>query len=473
MTSFRGSLLARTKAFLRVLGSVFLLGAASWAIPLSALACTADNECTATGHCRQLGDYPQVSPISDLMPGQCYPATDTGIVNNSGSPACNDTGAGTQAAPYCQISAAINANKKYIFVGASPTPYAGFSVSSGPVAVLGPTRDMASKPNPLAQVGQVQLSGASLLVYGLQITTTTALPTVTCSGANGNLNVWNSVISSGDRGIDANGCANLDVEQTRISSNKSGIVIIGPGGALPATTFRIANIAAVNGGIDADPWGVYLGNNTSPNGYFAFNTITNYIGGASCTVNPMVFDNSIISGNTKAQVLGCNPTSRVITGGVTLMSGPEPKIDASQTCCVDKAVPDASAPKVDYYGTARPQGAAYDIGYFEVLVPFTVTPSAGPNGTISPATPQTVNGGATTNFTITPNAGFVASVAGTCGGTLIGTTYTTHPITADCTVVASFAAAYPVATVASPSGGGTITCAPNPVISGNPPQRSA
>jgi hypothetical protein len=72
------------------------------------------------------------------------------------------------------------------------------------------------------------------------------------------------------------------------------------------------------------------------------------------------------------------------------------------------------------------------------LVQHTVTPSAGAGGTIAPATPQTVNHGATTSFTVTPNAGFtVASVTG-CGGSLAGSTYTTGPITGDCTVTASF-----------------------------------
>jgi CSLREA domain-containing protein len=69
---------------------------------------------------------------------------------------------------------------------------------------------------------------------------------------------------------------------------------------------------------------------------------------------------------------------------------------------------------------------------------YTVTPSAGANGTIAPNTPQTVNHGATTSFTVTPLAGYAASVGGTCGGNLAGATYTTNPITADCTVVASF-----------------------------------
>ncbi|MBF0559877.1 MAG: choice-of-anchor D domain-containing protein, partial [Nitrospirae bacterium] len=68
---------------------------------------------------------------------------------------------------------------------------------------------------------------------------------------------------------------------------------------------------------------------------------------------------------------------------------------------------------------------------------YTVTPSAGTNGSISPSTPQTVNYNATTSFTVIPNTGYIASVTG-CGGTLSGNTYTTGAITSNCTVAATF-----------------------------------
>ena len=79
---------------------------------------------------------------------------------------------------------------------------------------------------------------------------------------------------------------------------------------------------------------------------------------------------------------------------------------------------------------------------FEVIpaVEYTVTPSAGSNGSISPSTAQTVTEGATTSFTITPNNGYQVSlpVGGSCGGSLSGNTYTTNAVTQDCTVAASF-----------------------------------
>ncbi len=71
---------------------------------------------------------------------------------------------------------------------------------------------------------------------------------------------------------------------------------------------------------------------------------------------------------------------------------------------------------------------------------YTVTPTAGSNGTINPAVPQTVNSGATFVFTVIPNNGYTAAVTGTCGGSLVGTSYTTNAITANCSVIASFTA---------------------------------
>ena len=70
---------------------------------------------------------------------------------------------------------------------------------------------------------------------------------------------------------------------------------------------------------------------------------------------------------------------------------------------------------------------------------YTVTPSAGAHGSISPNTPQSATLNQQLIFTVTPeDTSYTASVGGTCGGALVGTTYTTAPVTADCTVIASF-----------------------------------
>ena len=98
---------------------------------------------------------------------------------------------------------------------------------------------------------------------------------------------------------------------------------------------------------------------------------------------------------------------------------------------------------------------------------YTVTPSASANGSISPATAQVVAVNTQASFTVTPQAGYSAAVGGTCGGNLSGSTYTTAYVIGNCTVQANFApVTHPITTSASPSHGGSVVCAPNPVLHG-------
>ncbi|KIH78003.1 Cleaved Adhesin Domain [Geoalkalibacter ferrihydriticus] len=70
---------------------------------------------------------------------------------------------------------------------------------------------------------------------------------------------------------------------------------------------------------------------------------------------------------------------------------------------------------------------------------FSVTPTSGPGGSISPSSVQSIANGATAQFTITPDDGYViGEVGGTCGGSLNGNVYTTDAITQGCTVIANF-----------------------------------
>jgi microcystin-dependent protein len=140
-------------------------------------------------------------------------------------------------------------------------------------------------------------------------------------------------------------------------------------------------------------------------------------------------------------------------------------LDANGTSASD-ATPYNLAAAEDWAAGADPAVVVADTtgngitvsGVTPPVVMFTVTPSAGPNGTIAPAAPQSVVAGTTTSFIVTPSAGYTASVGGSCGGSLAGTTYTTNAINASCTVVATFTA-IPVTTFsgASATGSGTIT----------------
>ena len=93
---------------------------------------------------------------------------------------------------------------------------------------------------------------------------------------------------------------------------------------------------------------------------------------------------------------------------------------------------------------------------FSVIPPvnYTVTPSAGFGGNITPSTPQSVSAGATTSFTLTPDSGYqIDDVTGTCGGLLSGNTFTTDEISQDCMVVASFVEIPPTTFTVTPSAG--------------------
>jgi hypothetical protein len=77
---------------------------------------------------------------------------------------------------------------------------------------------------------------------------------------------------------------------------------------------------------------------------------------------------------------------------------------------------------------------------------FTITPTAGANGTISPASAQTVASGASVTFTATPNAGFkvdTAKVDGVAVTLAAGNKYTFSNVTADHAFNVTFKTAAP------------------------------
>ncbi|MDA8155174.1 MAG: hypothetical protein M0Z52_01775 [Actinomycetota bacterium] len=123
----------------------------------------------------------------------------------------------------------------------------------------------------------------------------------------------------------------------------------------------------------------------------------------------------------------------------------------------------------DITNATRPSTGGWTMGAYEYnasptsSTTYTVTPSAGSGGSISPATPQTVSSNATTSFTVTPATGYnISSVTG-CGGTLSGNTYTTGPVTANCTVTAAFAINTYTVTPSAGSGGTISPATPQSV----------
>ncbi len=83
---------------------------------------------------------------------------------------------------------------------------------------------------------------------------------------------------------------------------------------------------------------------------------------------------------------------------------------------------------------------------------YTVTASAGANGSISP-TSVSVNSGDTTSFTVTPDMDYQVDTISGCNGSLSGNTYTTGAISSDCAVTVSFVKLLPTVSALFPTNG--------------------
>ena len=158
--------------------------------------------------------------------------------------------------------------------------------------------------------------------------------------------------------------------------------------------------------------------NHTINATFAINSIPMHTITASAGANGTIFPSGVLTVNDGAsQSFTITPNASYHVADV--------QVDSSSV-----------GPVTSY--TFTKVSANHTISASFTINSFTVTPSAGTGGSISPSTPQTVNYNQTTSFTVTPNAGYLASVTG-CGGMLSGNTYMTGPITGNCTVTATFA----------------------------------
>ena len=196
---------------------------------------------------------------------------------------------------------------------------------------------------------------------------------------------------------------------------------------------------------------------TTPNP-FMFNAVTGVAPNAPVTSNSVTVTGinmpASISITSTTGAYGMYSISNVSSGGFTGLPGQ----------VVNGSVVRVRLHASSSYGT--PATATLDIGgvtsVFSVTtvsglgVSYTITPSAGQDGAISPSTPQTVTPSGTSSFTLTPDPGFhIGSVGGTCSGRLSGTTFTIQPATANCTVSVTFDADTAANTV--PAGTGTVT----------------
>lgn len=96
---------------------------------------------------------------------------------------------------------------------------------------------------------------------------------------------------------------------------------------------------------------------------------------------------------------------------------------------------------------------------------YTIATSVLGSGGITPGGPLQAVFGSTPAFEVVATPGNELDAVTGCGGSLSGTTYTIAPVAGDCTVQASFTGISLPVTV-TPSAGGSVSCAPNPVPHG-------
>ena len=99
---------------------------------------------------------------------------------------------------------------------------------------------------------------------------------------------------------------------------------------------------------------------------------------------------------------------------------------------------------------------------------YSVTPAPGANGSMSPGGAQAITYNFTRIFSVTPNVGYAIGTVSGCGVVPTGNnTYTTGAVVADCTVTASFVPlTYAITATASPTAGGSVSCAASSVAHG-------
>jgi alpha-tubulin suppressor-like RCC1 family protein len=283
------------------------------------------------------------------------------------------------------------------------------------------------------------LSGATLLAAGSQ-------SEHTCAIVGSGVDCWGSDVYG-----------QLGVDMPLLGVSRVALPVVSLGGAVNTLALGGAHTCAVISGGVVQCWGNnsfggQLGDNTKTDRRTPVNVanLTSSVmaitagaahtcalttgGGAMCWGNNnsgQLGDNSMVEHLTPADVLG-------LTSGLSSIAAGE-----SHTC----ALTNAGGVKCwgfNGYGQLGDNTNAMRLAPVDVLtdasvaITFTITPSAGINGAISPSLPQVVSAGSSQVFTVTPNAGYAASVGGTCGGALVGTTYTTNSITANCTVTATF-----------------------------------
>ena len=302
--------------------------------------------------------------------GECVSTNDVVYVDR-GYTGCS-TGDGTQAKPFCELNQAVATGKSYINLKGNGTAmvntYQAMTVDGGKqVAVFGPGRDVPSAQQALIS-GITVTAGARLTISGVSVNNNSGQPAVQCNGSASlyvqSAQITNAFLSGG--GIYANQCTKVVIEKSRISSIAGNGVFITGG-----TGHRVINNAILNGGRNSanllEQYGIRLSGNAD--GVFSFNTIVNNFRGIQCDNATSITDSIIINNGVDPQVMGNCLTPRTIIDKTKVVLDTSYQLTAdplNDTCCIDKGMPDANNTiKDDYFGSRRPLGSGYDIGFHE------------------------------------------------------------------------------------------------------------
>ena len=334
--------------------------------------CEANSECDSAvgagdGICRRPGDYPE-TPMTGVETGKCVPSNLIAFATNKTvGPGCEGMSANgsTLSRPYCNLTIAAASGKPYIKV--LPANHTALSLNGTSVNLVGPGRDAAQG----AILAGLAVTGGTVSVSDMTVQASAGVVALQCR-ANATLYLnYSKVYSNNAFGVDAQqDCAKVFVDRTRIESTGSLAITVGEAGTT-ATTYRIVNSAVVQSGASdaANRNPVRLGDSAS-SGVFAYNTLSGTVGGVSCTKTTQSLTDSIISVGSGTPVAASCTQARLAIGTAELMAGTEPMLTTSAAntgCCIDKGVnPSGNLVVTDYFGTKRPVGGGFDIGFHEV-----------------------------------------------------------------------------------------------------------
>ncbi|MCB1920103.1 MAG: DUF4214 domain-containing protein [Candidatus Competibacteraceae bacterium] len=321
------------------------------------------------------------------------------------------------------------------------------------------------------QRGVTRIQEGIVDIGAVETGSATVSHTVTATGGlNGSITPPSATVSDGDTtqfivNPDIGYVANVTGCNGSLSGNTYTTGAITADCTVNATfspqTFTVTATAGANGGISPSSRTVAYNNSTSftvtPNTGYAIDTVTGCNGilsgniyntgaiTADCAVNATFVQKSYTVSATAGANGSITPTSQTVTHGTTttFTVTPNTGYTATVTGC-------GGALSGNTYTTGIVTADCTVSATFSQQS-WTVSATAGANGSISPAS-QSVIQGETATLTVTPNSSYAAVVTG-CNGSLSGNTYTTGPITADCTVSATFTQqTYTVSTTAGSNG---------------------